>query len=114
MNVDAIRSIGPSSRTGADGAPTIRPERSTILALSSALPLPASSVAASASRWHCPSTKTARIRVEQVASTPSHLMRHGGGDVGGGTWGRVFAGGHDRHLRATDDLIIMPLQCGTQ
>ena len=45
---------------------------------------------------------------------PIHLMLRDGNDAITGTVVRDFYGGRDRHLRGTDDLIIMPLQCGTQ
>jgi len=45
---------------------------------------------------------------------PIHLMIRDGNDAIMGTTVRDFYGGKDRHLRGTDDLIIMPLQCGTQ
>lgn len=45
---------------------------------------------------------------------PIHLMIRDGNDALAGTTVRDFYGGRDRYLRGTDDLIIMPLQCGTQ
>lgn len=45
---------------------------------------------------------------------PIHLMTRDGADVIAGTAIRDFYGGNDRHFRGTDDMIIMPLQCGTQ
>lgn len=45
---------------------------------------------------------------------PIHLMIRDGADVIAGTSVRDFYGGDDRHFRGTDDLIIMPLQSGTQ
>jgi kynurenine formamidase len=45
---------------------------------------------------------------------PLHLMIRDGADVVAGTTIRDFYGGNDRYLRGTDDMIIMPLQCGTQ
>ncbi|HEV7207545.1 MAG TPA: cyclase family protein [Mycobacteriales bacterium] len=45
---------------------------------------------------------------------PIHLMTRDGADVLAGTAIRDFYGGNDRHFRGTDDMIIMPLQCGTQ
>ncbi|HVR33032.1 MAG TPA: cyclase family protein [Acidimicrobiia bacterium] len=45
---------------------------------------------------------------------PIHLMIRDGADVIAGTSLRDFYGGVDRHFRGTDDLIIMPLQSGTQ
>lgn len=44
---------------------------------------------------------------------PIHLMLRDGGDALSGAF-RDFYGGADRHIRGTDDLIIMPLQCATQ
>ena len=44
---------------------------------------------------------------------PIHLMMRDGGDALSGAF-RDFYGGKDKHIRGTDDLIIMPLQCGTQ
>jgi kynurenine formamidase len=45
---------------------------------------------------------------------PIHLMTRDGADAIAGTSVRDFYGGRDRYLRGADDLIIMPLQCGTQ
>lgn len=45
---------------------------------------------------------------------PIHLMFRDGGDIANGTVIDEFYGGNDRHIRGTDDMIIMPLQCGTQ
>lgn len=45
---------------------------------------------------------------------PIHLMLRDGADVVAGTTVRDFYGGVDRHLRGTDDVLIMPLQSGTQ
>lgn len=45
---------------------------------------------------------------------PIHLMFRDGADALAGTTVRDFYGGNDRHFRGTDDMIIMPLQCGTQ
>lgn len=45
---------------------------------------------------------------------PIHLMTRDGADVIAGTSVRDFYGGKDRHFRGTDDMVIMPLQCGTQ
>jgi kynurenine formamidase len=45
---------------------------------------------------------------------PIHLMIRDGADVAAGTMIRDFYGGDDRHLRGTDDILIMPLQSGTQ
>lgn len=45
---------------------------------------------------------------------PIHLMTRDGADVMAGTAVRDFYGGNDRHFRGTDDLVIMPLQSGTQ
>ncbi len=45
---------------------------------------------------------------------PIHLMIRDGADAIAGTSVRDFYGGVDRHFRGTDDIIIMPLQCGTQ
>jgi kynurenine formamidase len=44
---------------------------------------------------------------------PIHLMMRDGGDALSGAF-RDFYGGKDRHIRGTDDLVIMPLQCATQ
>ncbi|MYG76928.1 MAG: cyclase family protein [Acidimicrobiaceae bacterium] len=45
---------------------------------------------------------------------PIHLMIRDGADAVAGTAVRDFYGGVDRHFAGTDDIIIMPLQCGTQ
>lgn len=45
---------------------------------------------------------------------PIHLMIRDGADVAAGTMIRDFYGGTDRHLRGTDDILILPLQSGTQ
>jgi kynurenine formamidase len=45
---------------------------------------------------------------------PIHLMLRDGGDALTGATVRDFYGGLDRQIRGTDDMIIMPLQCGTQ
>ena len=45
---------------------------------------------------------------------PIHLMIRDGADVIAGSSVRDFYGGNDRHFRGTDDIIIMPLQSGTQ
>lgn len=45
---------------------------------------------------------------------PIHLMTRDGADVIAGTSIRDFYGGNDRYFRGTDDMIIMPLQSGTQ
>jgi kynurenine formamidase len=45
---------------------------------------------------------------------PIHLMIRDGADVIAGSSVRDFYGGVDKHFRGTDDLIIMPLQSGTQ
>ena len=45
---------------------------------------------------------------------PIHLMTRDGADVVAGTSVRDFYGGVDKHFRSTDDMIIMPLQSGTQ
>ena len=45
---------------------------------------------------------------------PIHLMLRDGADALAGTAIRDFYGGIDKHFRGTDDLVIMPLQCGTQ
>jgi kynurenine formamidase len=45
---------------------------------------------------------------------PIHLMIRDGADVIAGSSVRDFYGGIDKHFRGTDDLIIMPLQSGTQ
>ena len=45
---------------------------------------------------------------------PIHLMFRDGNDIATGTIVDDFYGGNDRYCRGTDDLIIMPLQSGTQ
>lgn len=45
---------------------------------------------------------------------PIHLMIRDGADAIAGTSLRDFYGGVDRHFRGADDIIIMPLQSGTQ
>lgn len=45
---------------------------------------------------------------------PIHLMIRDGADVIAGSSVRDFYGGDDRHFRGTDDIVIMPLQSGTQ
>ena len=45
---------------------------------------------------------------------PIHLMIRDGADAIAGTSLRDFYGGVEKHFRGTDDLIIMPLQSGTQ
>jgi kynurenine formamidase len=45
---------------------------------------------------------------------PIHLMTRDGADAIAGTTVRDFYGGRDGYLRGADDIIIMPLQCGTQ
>jgi kynurenine formamidase len=45
---------------------------------------------------------------------PIHLMTRDGGDALMNTTPRDFYGGKDRYIRSADDIIIMPLQCGTQ
>jgi kynurenine formamidase len=45
---------------------------------------------------------------------PIHLMFRDGGDIAMGTVVDEFYNGRDRHLRGTDDLIIMALQSSTQ
>lgn len=45
---------------------------------------------------------------------PIHLMTRDGADVIAGTSIRDFYGGNDRYFRGTDDLVILPLQSGTQ
>jgi kynurenine formamidase len=44
---------------------------------------------------------------------PIHLMMRDGGDALTGAFREVY-GGKDRHIRGTDDMVIMPLQCATQ
>jgi kynurenine formamidase len=45
---------------------------------------------------------------------PIHLMVRDGADAIVGSSIRDFYGGVDRHFRGTDDVVMMPLQCGTQ
>jgi kynurenine formamidase len=45
---------------------------------------------------------------------PIRLMTRDGADAIAGSSVRDFYGGVDRHFRGTDDIVIMPLQCGTQ
>jgi kynurenine formamidase len=45
---------------------------------------------------------------------PIHLMTRDGNDALANTMPRDFYGGKDRYIRSADDIIIMPLQCGTQ
>ncbi len=45
---------------------------------------------------------------------PIHLMSRDGADVAAGTFVRDFRGGVDTQSRGLDDIVIMPLQCGTQ
>jgi kynurenine formamidase len=45
---------------------------------------------------------------------PIHLMIRDGNAAVTGTVVRDFYGGRDRHIRGTDDLLILPLQSGTQ
>jgi kynurenine formamidase len=45
---------------------------------------------------------------------PIHLMVRDGADAIVGSSVRDFYGGVDRHFRGTDDIVIMPLQSGTQ
>jgi kynurenine formamidase len=45
---------------------------------------------------------------------PIHLMIRDGNAAVTGTVVRDFYGGVDRHIRGADDLLIMPLQSGTQ
>lgn len=45
---------------------------------------------------------------------PIHLMTRDGADVIAKSAVRDFYSGNDRHFRGTDDMVIMPLQCGTQ
>ena len=52
--------------------------------------------------------QTGAIRIN-----PIHTMLKSGADVAAGTYVRDFLGGNDRDLKATDDMIVMPLQCGT-
>ena len=45
---------------------------------------------------------------------PIHLMIRDGNGAITGTTVRDFYGGRDRHIRGTDDILILPLQSGTQ
>jgi kynurenine formamidase len=45
---------------------------------------------------------------------PIHLMFRDGSSAMTGAMVRDFYGGNDRYLRVTDDLLILPLQAGTQ
>jgi kynurenine formamidase len=45
---------------------------------------------------------------------PIHLMIRDGNDALANTTPRDFYGGKDQYFRSSDDMIIMPLQCGTQ
>lgn len=45
---------------------------------------------------------------------PIHVMMRDGNDAVTGTTVRDFYGGFDGYVRGTDDLLIMPLQAGTQ
>jgi kynurenine formamidase len=45
---------------------------------------------------------------------PIHLMFRDGGDIETGAILDDFYGGKERHFRGTDDMVIMPLQAGTQ
>ena len=45
---------------------------------------------------------------------PIHLMIRDGNGAMTGTTVRDFYGGRDRYIRGTDDLLILPLQSGTQ
>lgn len=45
---------------------------------------------------------------------PIHLMTRDGADAVANTSVRDFYGGRDRYFRGTDDLVILPLQAGTQ
>lgn len=45
---------------------------------------------------------------------PIHLMFRDGNDIQTGTIIDDFYGGNDRYCRGTDDMVIMPLQSGTQ
>jgi kynurenine formamidase len=45
---------------------------------------------------------------------PIHLMTRDGADAVANTMIRDFYGGRDRYFRGTDDLVILPLQSGTQ
>lgn len=45
---------------------------------------------------------------------PIHLMTRDGNDALAGTTPRDFYGGRDAYTRSADDIVIMPLQSGTQ
>lgn len=45
---------------------------------------------------------------------PIHLMTRDGADAIAGTSVRDFYGNKEQHFRGTDDLVILPLQAGTQ
>ena len=45
---------------------------------------------------------------------PIHLMTRDGNDALAGTTPRDFYRGRDGYTRSADDIVIMPLQCGTQ
>lgn len=45
---------------------------------------------------------------------PIHLMTRDGNDAMAGTTPRDFYNGRDAYTRSADDIVIMPLQCGTQ
>jgi kynurenine formamidase len=45
---------------------------------------------------------------------PIHLMTRDGNDALANTTPRDYYGGRDAYIRSADDIIIMPLQCGTQ
>ncbi|WP_344417486.1 cyclase family protein [Pseudonocardia ailaonensis] len=45
---------------------------------------------------------------------PIHMMIRDGNDALAGTTPRDFYKGRDAYIRSADDIIIMPLQCGTQ
>jgi kynurenine formamidase len=45
---------------------------------------------------------------------PIHLMRRDGADIASGAFARDFQGGVARNHHSTDDIVIMPLQAGTQ
>jgi len=45
---------------------------------------------------------------------PIHLMMRDGNDAVTGTTVRDFYGGFDGYVRGTDDMLILPLQAGTQ
>lgn len=44
---------------------------------------------------------------------PIHVMLRDGGDALSGSF-KQFYSGKDKHIRTCDDIVIMPLQCGTQ